>query len=319
VKGNPTELARGQSAEMTHRGQTRAQRNDAPDGLDSTIVNKPTDAKAPAANPAANPTANAAADDNAASSDAADTDAVLAQSAATSADTPTQAYEFLTIKLAQKYFIDRTFGGALVEGRRNQFYPINTLSGFTFGGHARSFSPVNVAVRYRPLSTIFADLRMDVGAEDGAVRNAVVGAGFRAPKFSVSANYYLSRRIEIAPNSFEPGTFPGNQVDFGIDIGDGLRGWYGGTRISYDFTDQFVSPGVVSTGRLLRSRSYFGHAWDCCGMQFNYGTFKAGLRNESAFSVTFTLAGLGSIGTDQFGGAGNTRKAKKRLGGNNDF
>ena len=64
----------------------------------------------------------------------------------------------------------------------------------------------------------------------------------------------------------------------------------GGTRISYDFTDQFVSPGVISTGRLLRSRSYFAHAWDCCGMQFNYGTFKAGLRNESAFSVTVTSA-----------------------------
>ena len=135
----------------------------------------------------------------------------------------------------------------------------------------------------------------------------------------MSANYYLSRRIEIAPNSFEPGTFPGNQVDFGIDIGDGLRGWYGGTRISYDFTDQFVSPGVISTGRLLRSRSYFGHAWDCCGMQFNYGTFKAGLRNESAFSFTFTLAGLGTLGTDQFGGAGSSRKAKKRLGNGNDF
>jgi hypothetical protein len=160
---------------------------------------------------------------------------------------------------------------------------------------------------------------MDVGAEDGAVRNAVVGAGFRADKFSVSASYYLSRRIEIAPNSFEPGTFPGNQADVGIDFGDGLRGWYGGTRISYDFTDRFISAGVISNGRLLRSRSYFGHAWDCCGVQFNYGTFKAGLRNESAFSVTFTLAGLGSIGTDQFGGAGgNTRKAKKRLG-NNDF
>ena len=50
-------------------------------------------------------------------------------------------------------------------------------------------------------------------------------------------------------------------------------------------------------------------------MQFNYNTFKAGLRNESAFSFTFSLAGLGSFGTDQFaqlGGGGGGRKQSKR-------
>jgi hypothetical protein len=291
-------LERGQSTEMGRNGESRAPGADAKDDGNRANVGNATDATTrPADDPAA--------------------DAAPAQGAATNADAPSQAYEFLTVKLAQKYFIDRTFGGALVEGRRNQFYPINTLSGFTFGGRARSFSPVNVAVRYRPLSTLYADLRMDVGSEDGAVRNVVVGGGFRADKFSLSADYYLSRRIEIAPASFEPGTFPGNQADVGIDFGDGLRGWYGGTRISYDFTDRVISAGVISKGRLLRSRSYVGHAWDCCGVQFNYGTFKAGLRSESAFSVTFTLAGLGTIGTDQVGGGG--RKAKKRLGGNNDF
>jgi hypothetical protein len=312
AKGKRIELERGQSSEMAHGGETRAQRNDAPVDRDSATVSQTTNDAT--AHPAGD---GAAAGDNAVTDEAAD--AAQAQSVATNADAPAQAYEFLTVKLAQKYFIDRTFGGALVEGRRNQFYPINTLSGFTSGGRARSFSPVNVAVRYRPLSTVYADLRMDVGSEDGAVRNVVVGGGFRADKFSLSANYYLSRRIEIAPNSFEPGTFPGNQADVGMDFGDGLRGWYGGTRISYDFTDQFISASVVSKGRLLRSRSYVGHAWDCCGVQFNYATFKAGLRNESAFSVTFTLAGLGSIGTDQFGGRGGSRKAGKRLGGNSDF
>ncbi len=305
----PLELERGQSSEMTHGGETRAQRNDAPDYRDSANVNKTTDSATGAA------ASNAKAGDNAAT----DADAALQQNAATNADAPAQAYEFLTIKLAQKYFIDRTFGGALVEGRRNQFYPINTLSGFTFGGRARSFSPVNVNVRYRPLSTLYGELRMDVGSDDGAVRNVVIGGGFRADKFSVSASYYLSRRIEIAPNSFEPGTFPGNQADIGVDFGDGLRGWYGGTRLSYDFTTQLTSVTDVENGRLTRSRSYIGHAWDCCGVQFNYATFKAGLRNESAFSVTFTLAGLGSIGTDQFGGSGVSRKANKRLGSNNDF
>jgi lipopolysaccharide assembly outer membrane protein LptD (OstA) len=312
AQAKPAELERGQSAEMTHGGETRAQRNNAPDGRNDVNVSKTTKAK-----PGTTVDSAAPADDSA----AADADAAaLAQTTASNEEAPAQAYEFMTVKVAQKYFIDRTFGGALIEGQRNQFYPINTLSGFTFGGRARSFSPVNVEVRYRPLSTVYADLRMDVGSEDGAVRNVILGGGFRAEKFTVSADYYLSRRIEMAPNSFEPGTFPGNEMDVGLEFGDGLRGWYGGSRISYDFTDRFISPTQVEKGRLLRSRSYVGHAWDCCGVQFNYGTFKAGLRNESAFSVTFTLAGLGTLGTDQFGGAGSSRKAKKRLGdSNNDF
>lgn len=235
---------------------------------------------------------------------------------ATNEDAPPQSYEFMTVKVAQKYFIDRDFGGALVEGRRNQFYPINTLSGFTSGGRERSFSPVNVAVRYRPLSSVYADLRMDVGTEDGAVRNVVVGGGVRKDKVSVSVSYYLSRRIEIAPNSFEPGTFPGNQIGTNIQVGNSTQGLYGGARISYDFTDQFISSTEISQGRLRSSRSYLGYGWDCCGVQFNYNTFKAGLRNESALSFTFTLAGLGSFGTDQFsqlgGGRGGRKRGKKR-------
>ncbi|HSB12296.1 MAG TPA: putative LPS assembly protein LptD [Blastocatellia bacterium] len=231
---------------------------------------------------------------------------------ATNENATPQAYELLTIKVAQKYFLDRNFGGALVEGRRNQFYPINTLSGFTIGGRARSFSPVNVAVRYRPLSSVYGDLRMDIGNDDGMVRNVTIGGGVRGDKVSVSASYYLSRQIKLEPNVFEPGTFPGDQISTTIQLGDDLRGAYGGSRVSYDFTNRFVTDTQVSRGRLMNSRSYIGYAWDCCGVQFNYNTFKAGLRNESAWSFTFTLAGLGSYGTDQFSQLGGGRGGRKR-------
>ncbi|HXU39166.1 MAG TPA: putative LPS assembly protein LptD [Blastocatellia bacterium] len=234
----------------------------------------------------------------------------------------TQAYEVLTVRVAQKYFFDRSFGGALIPGQRNQFYPINTLSGFTFGGVARSFSPINVAARYRPLSSVFADLRMDVGTDDGIVRDVTIGGGVRTDKLSVSADYYLSRQIKVQPNAFEAGTFPGDQVGTTIQLGDELRGLYGGARINYDFTNRFVTDTQVSQGRLMNSRSYIGYGWDCCGVQFNYNTFKAGLRSESAWSFTFTLAGLGSYGTDQFsqlGGGQGARKRGKRARSDDDY
>jgi lipopolysaccharide assembly outer membrane protein LptD (OstA) len=236
-------------------------------------------------------------------------------------DATPQAYELLTIKVAQKYFFDRTFGGALIPGQRNEFYPINTLSGFTFGGRARSFSPINVSARYRPLSSVFADLRMDIGTDDG-LRDITIGGGLRTDKFSVSADYYLSRQIKLQPNAFEPGTFPGDQVGTTIQVGNELRGLYGGARINYDFTNRFITDTQISNGRLMNSRSYIGYGWDCCGVQFNYNTFKAGLRNESAWSFTFSLAGLGSYGTDQFsqlGGGQGGRKRGKRNSGYDDY
>lgn len=239
----------------------------------------------------------------------------IAQSA-TNEDAPEQAYEFLTIRVAQKYFFDRDFGGALKSGSRNQFYPINTLSGFTFGGRARGFSPTNLNVRYRPLSSMFADVRMDLGTEDGFVRNLTLSTGFDREAYSFSLSWYLSRRIDVAPNQFEPGSFPGNQIVGTFQYGDETQGWYAGTRIGYDFTDQIIGIGDISNRRLRNSRTYFGYAFDCCGVQVNYGTFKAGLRNESAFSFSFTLAGLGSFGTDQLsqiGSSGNNarRRAKR--------
>ncbi len=230
-------------------------------------------------------------------------------------DSPAQAYEFFSVKIAQKYFIDRSFGGALIAGRRNQFYPINTLSGFTFGGVARDFSPLHVQIRYRPLSTIFTDVRMDVGMEDKGVRNLTLSGGYSNDKFLVSARYNLSRRIDLSPTTFEPGTFAGNQLSTTFQYGDEAQGFYAGTRIGYDFTDRFNSKAEISTGRFRNSRSFFGYQWDCCGVQFNYNTFKAGLRNESAFSFTFNLAGLGSFGTEQFsqlgGGQGGRRRGQR--------
>jgi LPS-assembly protein len=223
----------------------------------------------------------------------------------TQGDGTVQAHEVLTVRVAQKYFFDRSFGGALVEGRRNQFYPLNMLSGFSLGGKARALSPANLTVRYRPLSAMFADLRMDIGS--GGVRDLAVSGGLSGQKLSASASWYLSRRIEG-----EVGTFPGNQLSVIFSLGEESRGFYAGTRLGYDFTDRFIGPGQLSRGRLQNTRSYFGYAWDCCSVQFNYNTFKAGLRSESSFSFSFTLAGIGSFGTEQFSQLGGGRGGRRR-------
>src|SRR2546422_6025795 len=68
-----------------------------------------------------------------------------------------QPYEALTITIRGKYFFDPYFGGALVPGQRNQFYPIDTFSRFSYGQVPRRFPPLTIHVRYRATDTVCAD------------------------------------------------------------------------------------------------------------------------------------------------------------------
>jgi len=246
---------------------------------------------------------------------------------------PVQPYEFLTVKVAQQYFFNRDFGGALTSNGLGQFfYPLNTLSGFTFGGVPRSFSPVNLAIYYRPLSFLYTDLRMDLGTTNGSlVRDVTLSGGILRDYFAIQAGWFYTQRVEIAPNVFEPGTFNGNAVQVGFLVGNYRHGVYGGSKFGYDFTHEFVqvsttqsASGLVtaanrfSTGRLTNSRNFVGYNWDCCGVQFNYSTFNVGLRNENQYSFTFYLGGLGNFGTDQVAQAASNNR-KRRSGNSGVF
>jgi hypothetical protein len=241
---------------------------------------------------------------------------------------PVQPYEFLTVKVSQLYFFNRDFNGALTSNGLGQFfYPLDALSGFTFGGVPRTFSPVNVAVYYRPIAFIYTDVRMDLGTTDGSlVRDVTVSGGLLRDFFAIQAGWFYTQRVQIAPNLYEPGTFNGNAIQVGFLLGNYRRGVYGGSRLGYDFTHEYVTastanangvfPEVFSNGRLTSSRNFIGYNWDCCGLQFNYATTNIGVRNDSQYSVTFYLGGLGNFGTDQLAQAasGNRRRRSGNTG-----
>lgn len=233
-----------------------------------------------------------------------------------------QPHELLSLTVRQKYFFDPTFGGALSRTRRNQFYPITTFSGFSYGGIERRFSPVNVVLRARPLSTLFADLRFDYDVQRNGIKDVALTAGARGQTWSVNQTYYFNRRFRAFRGRVEPGTYSGNQWITAFDLGDVKRGLYGGTRLNIDFTDRVDESNPeeeLSEGRLLNTRSYLGYAWDCCSVQLNYDTFNlpSGLRRESRVYFTFSLAGLGSIGNESIGQPAQTRRINRGRGRRN--
>jgi len=216
-----------------------------------------------------------------------------------------QPYETLTVTVRGKYFFDRFFGGALIPGRRNQFYPINTLSGFSYGGIPRRFSPLNVEARYRPRNDIFIDLRTDLDTRDGGLRALSTTFGINRPLIQAFQSFYYTRAIELVPSlarfgdtrGSEPGTLRGSQWSPSVFLGDRERGLYGGASFFFDFQER---PGKGNTS-LISSTVTVGYSWDCCAVTAQNYTFNVGVRKENRVVFSFRLNGIGTFGTEQIG------------------
>src|SRR6185369_11713350 len=216
-----------------------------------------------------------------------------------------QPYEALTITLRGKYFFDPFFGGALVTNRRNQFYPLNTLTGFVYGGVPRRFSPVNVDARYRPRRDLFADVRTDIDTNGHGIRALSTTFGLKKKIYEVFQSFYYTRAIAVSPEladprGFEAGTVRGSQWSPAAFLGNRDRGFFGGASFFFDFQKR---PGRGDSS-LINSTMTLGHAWDCCAFAGQFSTFNVGLRKENRLVFSFRLNGIGSFGTEQFGQRG---------------
>ncbi|MCA1817510.1 MAG: LPS assembly protein LptD [Acidobacteria bacterium] len=217
-----------------------------------------------------------------------------------------QPYEALSITVRQKYFFDPYFGGALVAGRRNQFFPVNTFSGFTYGGVPRRFSPVNVEARVRPRYDLFADVRTDLDVSAFGVRDLAVSFGYVPRRHLVEAftTFYYTRAVSLAPSlarfadsaGKEPGTLKGAQWSPTVFLGSTDKGLFGGTSIFFDFQNR---PGKKSP--LVSTTFTLGYAWDCCNVTVQDFFYNIGLRKENRVVFSFRLNGIGTFGTEQFG------------------
>jgi LPS-assembly protein len=217
----------------------------------------------------------------------------------------TQPYEALTITVRGKYFFDPYFGGALIPGRRNQFYPLNTISGFVSGGVPRRFSPVNVDVRYRPRRNLFADFRTDFDTNGGGVRSVSTTFGLSKSAIQIFQSFYYTKAIELIGSlakyadsrGFEAGTLRGSQWSPSVFLGNRDRGFFGGASFFFDFQKR---PGRGDSS-LISSTVTLGHSWDCCAVSTQFSTFNVGLRKETRLVFSFRLNGIGTFGTEQIG------------------
>lgn len=216
-----------------------------------------------------------------------------------------QPYEIFSITVRGKYFFDKTFGGALMQGRRNQIEPITALSFYTFGGAPRRFSPLNIDATYRPQKTIFVNARLDYGVSGDGLRDISAGMGYSTSFVKIFQTFYYTRAITLIPSlaqyanvaGKEPGTLRGSQWSPAIFLGNRSHGLYGGASFFFDLENHRAS----KTSPMISSLVTIGYAYDCCSLALQYYTFNVGVRKENRFVFSFRLNGIGSFGTEQYG------------------
>ncbi len=190
--------------------------------------------------------------------------------------------EWVTWKVAQKYYFDPTFRGAVVDGRRNVFASFTALSAFSFADRAKRFSPIISDIRINPGGRLETEYRLDFDPSEGRVTASALAVNSRPYKeFFVALTHFSVRNSAIlAPFS--------NQIRFQLGYGSvNRRGWNFLWGASYDFRQKFFQNSVIQV-------SYNGA---CCGMAVEFRRLSLGpIRAENQLRLAFSIANVGTFG-----------------------
>jgi LPS-assembly protein len=193
------------------------------------------------------------------------------------------AREFLSWRVAQKYYFDPDFRGALRPDTRNVFAALNSLTPFAFADGLRRFSPIVSSLRVTPGGRYDTDFRVDYDPLQHSftsTRLTVTTKLTEEARFSVS--HFVTRNRELLqPRS--------NQVRALLSYGQlNRRGFNAAVGFTYDARRDFLPNTVAQVS----------YNWDCCGVAFSYRRLGLGpLRAQNEFRFAFTIANVGTAGT----------------------
>jgi LPS-assembly protein len=219
---------------------------------------------------------------------------------------PSGADEFLTWELKAKYFIDPSFGGAVVNNTRNVLATTVDFAGVAFLTDPRRFSPIVSRLRLRTSRNSDVQWELDYDSKKGRINASTFYSTVHFGNFFVEGSHaYLQTPGEVVtdaagnpvPPCASPLTVSGptcvlssfNQLRGLFGYGNPTkRGWSAATSTGVDFDYSLLQYTGMQTS----------YNWDCCGISFEYQRrFSiARLNNENQYRFSFTLANIGSFG-----------------------
>src|SRR6266403_1679039 len=206
-----------------------------------------------------------------------------------------QPQELISWRIVQKHYFDPTFGGAIVDGQRNVFQALDSISPFAFG--PRNWSPIVSDFKITPGGHY--DLEQILHYDPQIQRLVTIGTLLKVRPyrefFATVAYFRLNANPVLSDLPLPP---PPQPVDFEQPLSNQIRGLvgYGSesrkgfnliTGLGYDFENKTLQNQIVQL-------SYNG---GCCGLAIEYRRINLGqVRAENQFRLAFIIANIGNFG-----------------------
>ncbi len=211
--------------------------------------------------------------------------------------------EIVSLEIAQKYFLDPTFGGALVPGQRNVFTTTEDLTGIAFATEPRHLSPLVSRLRVATSSHTDTEWDLDYDFQLGRVNANTLMVNYNLGSFTVGGgDAFLqipqpntTSTLAPAEGTCTPSTNPTSQPvckfnQFRVALGYGglaRHGFSAAAAVGFD----------AEARQLQFASAQTTYNWNCCGITLEYRRYAiANVRNENLYRFTFSLANIGSFG-----------------------
>ena len=199
--------------------------------------------------------------------------------------------QWLSWFVGQKYFIDPTFGNAVISGRRNIFTTTLDFSGVDYMTAPRDLSPIVSRLRVAPSFNTDLEWAADYDTKAGRWAASNVFADYRHGNFFSGLGHSLLNAVGETP---VPPTQPANFVNY-----NQMQLLLGYGAISKPGLSAAAKGNFSLEGRALE---YGGiqatYNRNCCGITVEVQRFSLGtVRNETSTTFNLSLSGVAAVGS----------------------
>jgi LPS-assembly protein len=199
---------------------------------------------------------------------------------------PPQVREWASWQIAQKFFIDPRFGGALIRNSRNVFDSTLDISAIAFLSSPRNVAPITSRLRFEAIDNLRIQWDLDYDPKAGRLNADNLYAGYSWDRTTIGVGHAMLNAVEetagtasvIKSQQVQPFLAIGKQNGAGFNLA---------ANGGYDFVlHQFQYWGTQAT-----------YNWNCCGITVGYRRFDLGsIRGDDGqWLYSFTLANFGSV------------------------
>jgi LPS-assembly protein len=191
------------------------------------------------------------------------------------------AEQFVIWRVAQKHYLDPTFGGALIPGQRNVFASLSSVTAFAFADAPRRWSPIVSDFKITPGGRYDVGVLANYDPVNGQTTALGTVANVRPYRDSFITLSHFNVQTALQPKF--------NQLGMRAGWGQmNRKGWNAATSMAYDLRQSYLQYQVFQG-------SYNG---SCCGISFEYRRLALGpVRTENQFRVALLIANFGTFGT----------------------